>query len=73
MKFIDSNDTPSLQFKDVPTHRLFIDCSGELLIKLDMLTACRIATCDGLINAKIFTPCESWGIKEILPYDKVEF
>jgi len=73
MKFVTTTPIACIQFQDVPVNRFFIDCLDELLIKLNDHTACRIAEKNGDIHARLFLPCKTWNVKEILPYDKVEF
>ena len=76
MKFINTTilpPPPLIQFIDVPNNSLLIDCSGDLLLKLESNSACRIAEKGGMIKAQLFNPCQTWGVEKILPYDKVEF
>lgn len=75
MKFITTNPiTPKLlTFEDVPVKKFYVDFAGDLMFKISNDSAVRIARYDGELCGCIFNPSWSFGVRKILPYDKVEF
>jgi hypothetical protein len=77
MKFTSSGPVkPIIQFKDVPIARFYVDDGNDLMFKYSNNGAVRIACSDGYINeaaVRDYEPSPWFGVKEILPYDRVEF